>query len=47
MSSARGYLRLDDNTAVDPYEIKGDELSWRVAARKDGSIPITALRRAR
>jgi len=38
---------LDDKTAVDPYELKGDELSWRVAARKDGSIPITVLRRAK
>ena len=38
---------LDDTTAVDPYELKGDELSWKVAARKDGSIPITVLRRAK
>lgn len=38
---------LDDTTSVDAYELKGDELSWRVAARKDGSIPITVLRRAR
>lgn len=38
---------LDDKTGVDPYELKGDELSWKVAARKDGSIPITALRRAK
>ena len=38
---------LDDKTAEEPYELKGDELSWRVAARKDGSIPITVLRRAR
>jgi hypothetical protein len=38
---------LDDTTVVDPYELKGEELSWRVPARKDGSIPITVLRRAR
>ena len=38
---------LDDTTAVRAYELKGDELSWRVAARQDGSIPITALRRAK
>ncbi|HWM68323.1 MAG TPA: lipocalin-like domain-containing protein [Steroidobacteraceae bacterium] len=37
---------LDDTTAVRPYELKGDELSWRVAARADGSVPITTLRRA-
>jgi len=38
---------LDDKTGVDPYELKGEELSWKVAARKDGSIPITVLRRAK
>jgi hypothetical protein len=37
---------LDDTTAVRPYELKGDELSWRVTARSDGSVPITTLRRA-
>jgi hypothetical protein len=36
---------FDDKTGVDPYELKGDELSWKVAARKDGSIPITVLQR--
>jgi hypothetical protein len=38
---------LDDTTGVNPYELNGDELSWKVAARKDGSIPITVLRRAK
>jgi len=38
---------LDDTTGVVPYELNGDELSWKVAARKDGSIPITVLRRVR
>jgi hypothetical protein len=38
---------LDDTTAVRPYEIKGDELTWRVAPRQDGSVPITTLRRAK
>jgi hypothetical protein len=37
---------LDDTTGVDPYELNGNELSWKVAARKDVSIPITVLRRA-
>jgi hypothetical protein len=36
---------LDDTTAVRSYELKGDELSWKVAARQDGSVPITTLRR--
>jgi hypothetical protein len=38
---------LDDTTGVDKYELNGDELSWQVARRKDGSIPITVLRRAK
>jgi hypothetical protein len=38
---------LDDTTQVRPYELKGDTLSWKVPARKDGSIPITAFRRAK
>lgn len=35
----------DGTTHDDPYELKGDTLSWKVPARKDGSIPITVLRR--
>jgi hypothetical protein len=38
---------LDDTTAVRQYEMKGDELSWRVAPRQDGSIPVTTLRRVK
>jgi len=38
---------LDDTTAVRSYEVKGDELSWRVAPRQDGSVPITTLRRVK
>jgi hypothetical protein len=37
---------LDDTTTVRSYELKGDELSWKVKPRQDGSIPITTLRRA-
>ncbi len=37
----------DDTTSVRQYELKGDELSWKVSPRQDGSIPITALRRVR
>jgi hypothetical protein len=37
---------LDDTTQVRSYEMKGDELSWKVPKRADGSIPITVLRRA-
>jgi hypothetical protein len=35
----------DDTTQVRSYELNGDELSWKVPARPDGSIPITVLRR--
>jgi hypothetical protein len=38
---------LDDTTQVRSYELKGDTISWKVSARKDGSIPITVLRRAK
>ena len=41
------FPNWDDTTQVRTYEVKGDELSWKVAARPDGSIPITVLRRVR
>ncbi|MDE1175901.1 MAG: lipocalin-like domain-containing protein [Edaphobacter sp.] len=36
----------DDTTQVRAYTLRGDELEWKVAARPDGSIPVTVLRRA-
>ncbi|HLJ90793.1 MAG TPA: lipocalin-like domain-containing protein [Candidatus Angelobacter sp.] len=41
------FPNWDDATQVRSYELKGDELSWKVPARPDGSIPITVLRRVR
>jgi hypothetical protein len=41
------FPNQDDTTQVRPYEMNGDELSWKVAPRPDGSIPITVLRRVR
>lgn len=41
------FPNQDDTTQVRTYELKGEELSWKVAARPDGSIPITVLRRLR
>ncbi|HEV7703918.1 MAG TPA: lipocalin-like domain-containing protein [Gemmatimonadaceae bacterium] len=41
------YPNNDDTSPVRPYELKGDVLSWAVAARPDGSVPITTLRRAK
>jgi Lipocalin-like domain len=40
------FPNQDDTTQVRPYEMNGDELSWKVAPRPDGSVPITVLRRA-
>ena len=40
------FPNQDDTTAVRPYELNGDVLSWKVTARPDGSVPITILRRA-
>ena len=39
------FPNQDDTTQVRPYEMQGDELSWKVAPRPDGSVPITILRR--
>lgn len=39
------FPNQDDTTQVRPYEMKGGELSWKVAPRPDGSVPITILRR--
>jgi hypothetical protein len=35
----------DHTVQVRTYELKDNELSWKVARRSDGSIPITVLRR--
>jgi Lipocalin-like domain len=41
------FPNQDDTTQIRPYEMHGDELSWKVAPRPDGSVPITILRRVR
>jgi hypothetical protein len=41
------FPNQDDTTQVRPFEMNGDELSWKVAPRPDGSVPITILRRIR
>jgi len=35
----------DDTTQVRPYAMSGSELSWKVAPRPDGSVPVTVLHR--
>jgi hypothetical protein len=39
------FPNQDDTTQVRPYEMSENELSWKVAPRPDGSIPITVLHR--
>jgi len=39
------FPNQDDTSQVRPYELSGNELSWKVAPRPDGSIPITVLHR--
>ena len=41
------FPNQDDTAPVRSFELKDDELSWRVAPRPDGSIPVTVLRRVR
>jgi len=40
------FPNQDNTTAVRAFVVKGDELSWKVSARPDGSVPVTVLRRA-
>lgn len=39
------FPNWDGTTQVRGFELKGDELSWKVPRRPDGSIPITVLKR--
>jgi len=39
------YPNQDGSTQVRHYELKGNELSYRVEPRKDGSIPVSVWRR--
>jgi hypothetical protein len=41
------FPNWDDTTQVRAYDLKGDELSWKVPPRPDGSIPVTRLHRVR
>lgn len=41
------FPNWNDTTQVRTYQLKGDELMWKVAARPDGSVPVTVLRRVR
>jgi hypothetical protein len=41
------FPNWDGTTQVRPFTLAGDELSWRVPATPDGTIPISVWRRAR
>jgi lipocalin-like protein len=41
------FPNWNETTQVRPYELKGDELSWKSGQRPDGSIPITVVRRVK
>jgi lipocalin-like protein len=41
------YPNWDGTTRPTPFELKADELTWKVPPRPDGSIPITVFRRVR
>jgi hypothetical protein len=44
-STLKLFTGLDQTSQMRPFTLKGDTLSWRVAARPDGSIPVSVFRR--
>ncbi|MET0552061.1 MAG: lipocalin-like domain-containing protein [Vicinamibacteria bacterium] len=41
------YPNWDGASRATPFEIVGDELTWKVPPRPDGSIPISTFRRVK
>jgi len=41
------YASWDETTQVRNFTLEGDTLSWRVAARPDGTIPVSVFSRVR
>jgi Lipocalin-like domain len=41
------FPNLIRSTRVSPFTLTGDELTWRVPPRPDGSIPVTTFRRVK
>jgi hypothetical protein len=39
------YPNYDGTTQVRSFELKGNEVSWKVPARPDGSVPVTVMQR--
>ena len=40
------YTAWDSTTTVRTFTLEGDHLTWRVAPRADGSVPVSAFTRA-
>lgn len=40
------FPNTDNTTRVIPFQLQGDLLSWKLAPRPDGAVPVTVLRRA-
>jgi hypothetical protein len=43
---AASFSNWEGAAQTRPFELKGDELSWRVPASADGTVPISVWRRA-
>jgi Lipocalin-like domain len=41
------FPNSDGTTQVRPFTLVGDELSWRVPPRPDGSVPVSSFKRLR
>jgi hypothetical protein len=41
------FPNWDGTTQVRQFTLKGDELSWRVPPRPDGSVPVSSFKRVR
>jgi len=45
--TSASFPNLDGATQVRPFTLTGDELTWRVPPRPDGSVPVSTFKRAR
>jgi hypothetical protein len=45
--TSASFPNLDGTTQVRPFTLEGDSLTWRVAPRPDGSVPVSRFVRVR
>jgi Lipocalin-like domain len=43
--TSASFPNLDGTTQVRPFTLAGDELTWRVPPRPDGSVPVSSFKR--